>query len=508
MTKNQNHLPAWRWAHLSALLLATGVWGSAQGAGFSFGLPNFKDMAGSDGSGGGKGRQVEVPSSCPTDFQRAKTRLQQADQAAAARRWQDAVTAYDQAEAQLNDVASKCSGDEAVDATSLGDALQARREAARKGLAQAGATGASAASASPACQAAKGQALGFDNTAATALEKQDWPAADQALAKAETAWGDAAQVCEGAQQESAQRNQADSARARQRLADKLIDPKVCDEAYANARRMVKLAEAAKADGQSDDVSLWQRKAETAWGVAVEKCRGEARAEAQRQQTALAGASQAEPAVEVAPPAALAPDTSAPPSAAPAAATPVAIPTPAADLPAESMTVKVGDTTFSGRFRKDAPGTTLSGQGRVSWDNGNLYIGPLVQGKAQGRGTMNWASGDRYEGDWLDDQPHGRGVLNHANGDRYEGDFVRGDATGRGRISFANGSVYEGEVRNSLPEGRGSYRWPNGDRFEGQWQAGKKQGQGRHTWANGDAWQGEYRDDRQTDQGQLIRTAKP
>lgn len=512
--------PHWRGA-LAALLLASAVMAQTHAAGFSFNLPNLKDMVSQDVSGGsGGGRQAAVPSTCPADFQKAKTRLQQADQAAAARRWQEAVTAYDQAESQLNEVAAKCSGDEAVDATSLGDALPARREAARKGLAQGGTAAASSASSavaptSPACQGAKGKAIGFDNAAATALEKQDWPGPDQALAQAEAAWGEAAQVCESLQQESAQRNQADSARARQRLADKLIDPKACNEAFANAKRMVKLADTAKADGQSDDVSLWQRKAETAWGVAVEKCRGEARAEAQRQQAALAGINQAapEPGVDATPPvvpeaepAATPPGTPAtPPQSAPPSSV---APVPTADLPTESITLKVGDTTFSGRFRKDASGTTLSGEGRVSWDNGNLYLGPLVQGKAQGRGTMNWASGDRYEGDWQDDLPHGRGVLNHANGDRYEGEFVRGEATGRGRISFANGSVYEGEVRNSLPEGRGSYRWPNGDRFEGQWQAGKKQGQGRHTWANGDAWEGEYRDDRQTDNGHLIRAAKP
>jgi hypothetical protein len=497
------------------------VAGPVQARDRSFSLPDLMRYVPRDTSSGDSGSSITPPATCPADFQAAKARLQQADNAAAARRWSEALTAYDEADAKLNDITAKCGVDEASDATALSDAIPAKKDAARKGvvLAPAQAQPQTQTQNSGQCQPATSKAFAFDNEAAGHMETKAWREADQAFAKAEAAWGEAAELCDGARQESARRNQADSARFRASLAPRLEDPLACDKAHADARRMMNLAETARADGEADDAALWQRKASIAWGVAVEKCRGERQAEARRQHDATADASDSTPPAAVAataapdatpataapvePAAPVAPDAA---GAVPSAPAPVSSPTVAA---ADSLTVKVGDTTFSGRFSRDAKGGTLSGEGKVIWDRGDVYTGPLVQGRMQGRGSMAWASGARYEGEWQDDQPQGRGVFTHVNGDRYEGEFLRGEPSGRGRLLYqATGDEYEGEVKAGIPHGQGTYRWKNGDRFDGQWQDGKKHGHGRHTWANGNAWEGEYANDERTAQGQAIPAAKP
>lgn len=498
------HLPAVLFAGLGL------VAGAFPADGLSFSLPDVLKQVTQDASGGDSGRTITPSSTCPADFQAAKARLQQADNAAAARRWSEALTAYDEADAKLNDINSKCSLQDAVEATALSDAISAKKDAARQGAAQS--------EIQSQCQPATLKAFAFDNEAAGHMEKQAWREADQALAKAEAAWGEAAELCDGTKQESARRNQADSASIRASLAPRLEDPQACDKAYADAQRMMNLAETARADHQTDDAALWQRKASMAWGVAAETCRHERQVEARRQQDATADV----PDSTVSAPVAEAAPSEAPSEATPGAAAPevlvipasagtagpaqVSTPTVAA---ADHMTVKVGDTTFSGRFIRDATGGTLSGEGKVTWDRGDVYTGPLVQGKAQGLGSMVWANGDRYDGNWLDDQPQGRGVFSFADGNRYEGEFQRGKPSGRGHMQYqATGDEYDGEFTSGIPQGRGTYRWKNGDRYDGQWQDGKMHGHGRHTWANGDAWDGEYANGKRTARGQAIPAAKP
>lgn len=494
------------------------VAGPVQARDRSFSLPDLMKYLPRDSSAGdsGSGPGITPPATCPADFQAAKARLQQADNAAAARRWSEALTAYDEADAKLNDITAKCGVDEASDATALSDAIPAKKDAARKGVAPAQAQLQSPGQ----CQPATAKAFAFDNEAAGHMEKKAWREADRVFAKAEAAWGEAAELCDGAKQESAWRNQADSARFRASLAPRLEDPQACDKAHADAQRMMNLAETARADRQTDDVSLWQRKASMAWGVAVEKCRGERQAEARRQQEATADASDSTPPAAVA--AAAAPADATPATATPAEPAPSIAPKSAGAVPSDpapvstpsvvaaaSLMVKVGDTTFSGRFTRDAKGGTLSGEGTVVWDRGDVYTGPLVQGKAQGRGSMVWANGDRYDGDWHDDQPQGRGVFSHVNGDRYEGEFLRGEPSGHGRILYqATGGEYDGEFKSGIPQGQGTYRWKNGDHYDGQWQDGKMHGHGRHTWVNGDAWEGEYANGNRTARGQPIPAVKP
>ena len=211
---------------------------------------------------------------------------------------------------------------------------------------------------------------------------------------------------------------------------------------------------------------------------------------------------------------------------------------------------VGDMRFEGKFVRDADTPTYSGIGKLSWANGDVFDGTLVNGKRHGTGLFIWSNGQRYQGDWIDDMPTGQAVLDFANGDHYEGpvenasplglgsmrydsgdsykgsftagepngkglyrwkngqkfdgDWKGGKPNGEGKLQFANGDRYEGTVRNGAPSQTGTFTWANGDTYTGQWVDGRKNGQGKFTWTTGDRWEGTFENDQQTAAGTLIR----
>ncbi len=564
------------------------------------------------------------------DLEMARAAVKRAEQAADERRWPGALADWDMAENGLREAITRC---------------PAHAESARQALAPIAAQKLEAENGIhlTVCHPAINKAFALDNRAAKLqLEKKDWLEIERLFGQAEAAWGEAAFACKGDSRSLALSNKADSARARGKAAMFLGDGGHCDPAFVDAGRMLDLAKAAWNERQWEDAGIWYRKAEFAWGIAAERCRGHKREQALKKKesagvdahnaaycaphwdraTDLSGKLKQLPAAEMGeeranlhlqveiawgeaaaacrgapqdkaranvaslarergavPPSVAAPRrpnegwaaAPAPASRAPALATgPSAIPAPAptytpapapaaAPLPrAEEMSppprtpaaprevprevpreelqsppqsssqppasvspqgsalspsqpgltapaaegdtipvvsLRAGDTSFSGRFRLDPSRQTLSGVGRVKWDNGNVFDGTLLAGKAEGKGSMSWANGDRFEGDWKNDLQHGMGRMNYANGDYYEGEFVAGYPEGRGNYVFSpSGDRYEGQIRRGKPDGQGRYIWKNGDRFDGAWQNGQKNGPGRYTWAGGQSQEGQYLND--------------
>ena len=244
----------------------------------------------------------------------------------------------------------------------------------------------------------------------------------------------------------------------------------------------------------------------------------------------------------------------------------AAPTPTPALPASSSSQSVvvqaapipqvkefvvDGTRYFGKFVIDTSGLTYSGTGKITWANGNVFEGTLINGKRNGVGQSVWANGQRYNGDWLDDlqtgkasvqfpdgnqyeggvvdgRSHGQGRMLYASGDSYSGQFNAGVKEGRGiyiwksgqqfdgewknqtpagmgRMEFASGAIYEGQFSDGKPNGKGIYKWPGGDQYTGEWRTGKKHGQGSFTWKSGDRWDGIYENDEQKT-GELTRKA--
>ncbi|MCP4754265.1 MAG: hypothetical protein GY866_25555, partial [Proteobacteria bacterium] len=70
----------------------------------------------------------------------------------------------------------------------------------------------------------------------------------------------------------------------------------------------------------------------------------------------------------------------------------------------------------------------SGQGTMSWSNGNTYVGDYKNGKRNGRGTLTYPNGKKYIGQYKDDKKHGRGTLYSANGHEKQGIWENGKLT--------------------------------------------------------------------------------
>lgn len=152
-------------------------------------------------------------------------------------------------------------------------------------------------------------------------------------------------------------------------------------------------------------------------------------------------------------------------------------------------VLAGSARLSGRFSRDPGGSTYSGEGRLSWPNGDVYEGRLVAGLRDGPGSLAWVTGQRYEGSWRADRPHGRGRMRFVNGNEYEGEIVEGSPSGQGRLRFASGDHYVGEFKDGEPEGRGEYAWTSGQQVRGSFVKGTAQGLAELQLANGDRYTG-------------------
>ena len=75
-----------------------------------------------------------------------------------------------------------------------------------------------------------------------------------------------------------------------------------------------------------------------------------------------------------------------------------------------------------------------GKGILYYKNGNIkYDGDFVNDKFEGNGKYIWENGNYYIGQWLNDKRHGKGILYYKNGNiKYDGDFVNGECEGNGK----------------------------------------------------------------------------
>ena len=126
---------------------------------------------------------------------------------------------------------------------------------------------------------------------------------------------------------------------------------------------------------------------------------------------------------------------------------------------------IGDRNFNGKAH---------GNGRYTFDNGDVYEGDWVDDIMVGKGKFISADGNVYEGDWVDDKMTGKGNFKFASGDSYEGDWLCGMRTGKGKFTYGNGNVYEGGFLNNASVGDGLFQWPNGNFFVGVFVADKMQ----------------------------------
>lgn len=167
---------------------------------------------------------------------------------------------------------------------------------------------------------------------------------------------------------------------------------------------------------------------------------------------------------------------------------------------KSADIRAADAVYRGNFVVDPKTHLVSGDGRVEFVDGRVFIGTLEEGKRAGRGTYIWSSGERYVGDWRNDLQEGLGEWTSPKGDRYVGEYRLGKREGKGTMTYASKMQYEGAWLADQPSGHGTFRFPNGDVYEGQVVAGEQNGAGTLTQKNGDRYVGQWRQGKRDGRG--------
>ena len=95
--------------------------------------------------------------------------------------------------------------------------------------------------------------------------------------------------------------------------------------------------------------------------------------------------------------------------------------------------------------------------KVIFDNGDSYLGELLDGKLHGHGKYIWKEGSKYIGNWINGLKHGRGIIFFPNGTRYDGEFFNDQYHGRGVYYNEDGSKIDvNYVQGRLVENKNSF----------------------------------------------------
>jgi hypothetical protein len=70
----------------------------------------------------------------------------------------------------------------------------------------------------------------------------------------------------------------------------------------------------------------------------------------------------------------------------------------------------------------APTKDVKYRGKKEFDEGHVYEGEMMNGKAHGKGKKTYVSGAMYEGEFEEDSIHGKGTYHYASKAVYVGEF--------------------------------------------------------------------------------------
>lgn len=87
---------------------------------------------------------------------------------------------------------------------------------------------------------------------------------------------------------------------------------------------------------------------------------------------------------------------------------------------------------------------------LNLDDGVIsYQGSVLAGKPSGQGTVTFENGDTYEGEFKNGTFNGKGLFTAASGWTYEGEFKNGIADGEGTLTTENNVVYKGTFKQGI-----------------------------------------------------------
>lgn len=136
----------------------------------------------------------------------------------------------------------------------------------------------------------------------------------------------------------------------------------------------------------------------------------------------------------------------------------------------------------------------TGKVKITWSNGDLYIGEVLKGIIDGNGEYFTADQQHYVGQFTNNTMNGVGTLTSKEG-TWTGTFNDG-VMEYGHFEAADKSlVYDGQFKDFNFHGQGTVVFlEDGSKYEGEFHEGVKNGQGTYTYADGTQLSGEWRND--------------
>ena len=119
---------------------------------------------------------------------------------------------------------------------------------------------------------------------------------------------------------------------------------------------------------------------------------------------------------------------------------------------------------------------ISGDGKLTYKNGDTYTGSFKDGRRDGKGYTNFANGDQYEGGYTNDVPNGPGILVRRDGSEYQGDWKDGKFDGIGSINYTLGGSYVGAWKGGRFHGKGVLTYAgSGRKLDAEFENGRVRG---------------------------------
>ena len=72
------------------------------------------------------------------------------------------------------------------------------------------------------------------------------------------------------------------------------------------------------------------------------------------------------------------------------------------------------------------------------ENGDVYIGDMVDNKFSGKGKYKWVDGQLYQGEYRDGMEQGTGMELYPSGNAYFGEFADSNFNGKGTYKWLTG----------------------------------------------------------------------
>lgn len=90
------------------------------------------------------------------------------------------------------------------------------------------------------------------------------------------------------------------------------------------------------------------------------------------------------------------------------------------------------------------------QASLTYDNGNLtYTGGVKSHRMTGQGKLTYGNGDTYEGEFKNGVFDGQGTFTSSQGWVYTGQFKNGQPHGQGKLTTQDQRVYDGQFKQGI-----------------------------------------------------------